>query len=451
MKNKKYLVFFLVLLLLFVVKWDYVSAGECGKASVTHPIDPTLPNGGYIWPGSPPTANLCDVGYPSTPKVGKYRTYAWEWGCGSAAPGNINYEVINGNNLDCFSYVEQFQPWVNGICGSANGDGFSSAPVVSEFFTLSKFCLKGSFSGLSGSGPWTWSCIGTGGGSTASCSAQKLTTAGCGSSDGGIFTSAPTLGLCDNSSSLSGSIIYNDPCLDWEDLSYYSYAACSLAEVGNWEWSCIGQDGVPVSCGAQKQPADNNCAASTCNNTQCFNNTKWVTGTKNCVPNNCAANTCSTTVCHNGINWVTGTKNCVVVVDDDCSVETCMGQLCFDIASDGWVPGIKNCIVDNLCAADICSNANCFNGIQWVTGIKPQTYSQQTCISLPDAVDCSLAADCGKQDITTAICTAKDDCTGSLGNIRPLSECGSSCVSSTTQCAACPAPLTINGWREVSP
>jgi hypothetical protein len=52
----------------------------------------------------------------------------------------------------------------NGTCGSSNGQTLASAPS-------SGFCNAGSYSGLSGSGPWTWSCIGANGGTTASCSA----------------------------------------------------------------------------------------------------------------------------------------------------------------------------------------------------------------------------------------------------------------------------------------
>lgn len=449
MKNKNYFVFFLALFLL-VVSFNYAAAGECGKASVTHSLDPTLPGGGYVWPGSPPTANLCDVGYPSTPKIGKYRTYAWEWGCGEVAPGNINYEYINSNSSDCYSYLENFVPYVYGVCGSANGKGFADAPVISEYFTLSNFCLKGKFSGLSGSGPWTWSCEGAGGGGDASCSAQYLAGAACGQSNGGAFLSEPTSGLCSNDSSyVGGSMIFSDPCLNWEDLSYYSYASCSYSENGNWTWSCIGQSGVPVSCNAQEQTADNNCAASTCSTTTCYNGINWVVGTKNCVPNNCAANTCSTTTCHNGINWVAGTKNCVVVVPGDCAAETCADQQCFDPATDGWVNGTKNCNVDNGCAAGICSSGICFNGIQWVSGTKAVTYGNYFC-SKVDSVDCSTQANCGLQNNINVSCTAINSCTG-VTEGRPLSECGSSCVSSTTQCSTCQSGLIPTKWQEVAP
>ena len=55
---------------------------------------------------------------------------------------------------------------VNGACGSANGQSLTSTPTAN-------LCSTGTPSAVSGSGPWTWSCAGSNGGSTASCSASK--------------------------------------------------------------------------------------------------------------------------------------------------------------------------------------------------------------------------------------------------------------------------------------
>ncbi|HAT68279.1 MAG TPA: hypothetical protein DCS20_01525, partial [Candidatus Yonathbacteria bacterium] len=57
---------------------------------------------------------------------------------------------------------------VNGACGPANtatsGVTFTSAPTIG-------LCSGGSSTAVSGTGPWSWSCLGSGGGSNASCSA----------------------------------------------------------------------------------------------------------------------------------------------------------------------------------------------------------------------------------------------------------------------------------------
>lgn len=53
---------------------------------------------------------------------------------------------------------------VNGICGTANGKSFSVAPTAN-------LCASGTVSGFTGSGPWVWSCMGSNGGTSTSCSA----------------------------------------------------------------------------------------------------------------------------------------------------------------------------------------------------------------------------------------------------------------------------------------
>ena len=54
---------------------------------------------------------------------------------------------------------------VNGVCGSADGQTFTSAPTAN-------LCSAGTASDVTGSGPWNWTCIGLYGGGTASCSAS---------------------------------------------------------------------------------------------------------------------------------------------------------------------------------------------------------------------------------------------------------------------------------------
>jgi hypothetical protein len=56
-------------------------------------------------------------------------------------------------------------PVVTGVCGSANGQSFTTAPA-------SGLCATGTASSVTGSGPWSWTCEGSGGGSSAACSAS---------------------------------------------------------------------------------------------------------------------------------------------------------------------------------------------------------------------------------------------------------------------------------------
>lgn len=55
---------------------------------------------------------------------------------------------------------------INGVCGSANNIITSSIPTMN-------LCSAGTASAVAGSGPWTWTCAGSAGGTTANCSAQK--------------------------------------------------------------------------------------------------------------------------------------------------------------------------------------------------------------------------------------------------------------------------------------
>jgi hypothetical protein len=81
---------------------------------------------------------------------------------------------------------------VSGACGFANGATVSSAPSTN-------LCSTGTSSSVAGSGPWTWSCGGSSGGTTASCSASLVpphvkndVTANCGLQLGGPVTFCET-------------------------------------------------------------------------------------------------------------------------------------------------------------------------------------------------------------------------------------------------------------------
>ncbi len=58
---------------------------------------------------------------------------------------------------------------INGSCGLSHGQTFASAPT-------SGLCNTGTASAVSGSGPWNWTCGGSNGGSTVSCSANLVST-----------------------------------------------------------------------------------------------------------------------------------------------------------------------------------------------------------------------------------------------------------------------------------
>src|SRR5271166_5615948 len=105
---------------------------------------------------SAPTANLCNAG-TATSVTG---SGPWNWACAGS----------NGGTTTTCEALDPPAP-VNGACGSANGVAASTAPA-------SGLCTTGSASAVSGSGPWSWSCAGSNGGTTASCSAPLSSASG---------------------------------------------------------------------------------------------------------------------------------------------------------------------------------------------------------------------------------------------------------------------------------
>ena len=155
---------------------------------------------------SSPSANLCSVGSASGVTDGT----SWTWSC-SGSNGGINAscsapkpaarrglcshvagECLQGNAYgfstgtfgpyttchwacqgtpeancffaDCSSPPEPME--IPGQCGSAHNANTGSPPPSSGR------CADGTASGVSGSGPWTWTCAGYNGGATASCNSN---------------------------------------------------------------------------------------------------------------------------------------------------------------------------------------------------------------------------------------------------------------------------------------
>jgi len=131
-------------------------------------------------------------------------------------------QVLSGLRLsECYQDIP-----VDGVCGSSNGGIFTTAPAAG-------LCGAGLATSVTGDGPWSWSCTGANGGATAACAATLQGTpvdGVCGSSNGGIFTTAPAAGLCG-----AGS-------------------ATSVTGDGPWSWTCTGANGgATAACAATLQ------------------------------------------------------------------------------------------------------------------------------------------------------------------------------------------------------
>lgn len=108
---------------------------------------------------------------------------------------------------------------INGACDSANGQSFTSAPIIN-------LCSAGITSAVTGAGPWNWTCGGINGGTTTTCSANLDTSpvnGVCGIANGQSFIVAPSTNLCS------------------------AGTATSVTGTGPWGWSCTGANGGSTS------------------------------------------------------------------------------------------------------------------------------------------------------------------------------------------------------------
>ncbi len=167
--------------------------GQCGSAN------------GQAFP-SAPSSGLCAAGAASA----LAGTGPWTWTCAGTG---------GGTSASCRAELKIEPPTpVNGKCGPANGQAYSSAPT-------SGLCSVGLASAIYGTGPWTWACAGSNGGSTVGCRAEvKIeppapVNGRCGSANGSTTPTAPTSNLCavGTATSVSGS--------------------------GPWQWGCQGSNG----------------------------------------------------------------------------------------------------------------------------------------------------------------------------------------------------------------
>ena len=177
-----------------------------------------------------PSSDLCAEGKPSA-VTGRG---PWAWTCTYGKGKAVS-------KANCSATIR-----TDGACGVANGSILTAAPAA-------QLCASGTSTAVAGSGPWVWSCVGSGGGSSISCSAnaQQYTRVDgtCGAASNASMTSAPVTNLCD------------------------SGKASSVNGEGPWTWTCSGMNGgiasvcttnriVPKAPEPPAPPVDANCGSS---------------------------------------------------------------------------------------------------------------------------------------------------------------------------------------------
>ena len=102
--------------------------------------------------------------YAITANSGYHITAVSVDGIPQGAISNYSFSAVNANHTISATFAPD--P-VNGVCGSSNGGTFTAMPATN-------LCNSGAQTSVTGSGPWSWSCGGLNGGTTASCSANML-------------------------------------------------------------------------------------------------------------------------------------------------------------------------------------------------------------------------------------------------------------------------------------
>ncbi len=208
----------------------YVAPPTCSMYFSPSPITAGQNSTAY-WSSSNATgASLsCTGPVPGTASVGTSGSWLSQYN--SSGTENCTLTVTGaGGTGTCNASLIVNPAIVNGTCGTANGTTSCTAPSAN-------LCSSGTSSIVSGSGPWSWTCTGANGGTTASCSSNIGITGTCGSANGSSYCSAPTLNLCGSGtqSTVTGS--------------------------GPWSWTCGGTCGT-ASCSANQSPSINGTCGS---------------------------------------------------------------------------------------------------------------------------------------------------------------------------------------------
>jgi uncharacterized repeat protein (TIGR02543 family) len=87
---------------------------------------------------------------------------------GSVAGGSYSIANVTANHTITATFSQIPPTPVNGACGTSNGGTFTAIPSTN-------YCTSGTATAVTGTGPWSWTCSGTNGGATATCSANIQT------------------------------------------------------------------------------------------------------------------------------------------------------------------------------------------------------------------------------------------------------------------------------------
>lgn len=176
-------------------------------------------------------------GFLAKGKAGKTGAASWSVGAapssriaGTVRPDVSCTERCTSDGQDCSCPNYKPDPKIDGVCSALNGDTLKAKPALADL------CVAGTPKSLSGTGPWTWVCVGSGGGSSVSCDAQTSVVDGvCGSAANQTLLAAPSgTSLC--AKGTGGTVT-------------------TTADGKYWSWTCTGENGgKAASCQATVKP-----------------------------------------------------------------------------------------------------------------------------------------------------------------------------------------------------
>jgi hypothetical protein len=244
-----------------------VICGSCGSA-----------NGGSFT--ALPTTGLCSEGSVNNQTSADW---GWSWACNGTGGGTQAW---------CIAYKVAAQ--LNGICGTAQGGNYVTAPTVG-------LCSSGTAMDLKDAGGWwSWWCSGSGGGASNSCGANKVAAQPAPTLN--ITASPSTLPYGGGSSIISWTVSNAASCTAYDDWSGSKdpnggSGSQNMTSTKTYSMECWNSDNVSSGrksvtvtvappCSPVTDCAPNTCIGSTCQD--CKASGYWVTanGTKDCRDNN---------------------------------------------------------------------------------------------------------------------------------------------------------------------
>ena len=153
--------------------------------TITYTLALTVTGSGTVHSTPAPDINCsgsCGQSYTSGTVVAltatpgsNYSFAGWSGVGGCIGTGSCIVSMSQARSVNALFYSTA----IDGACGSAHNGQFVDAPATS-------LCIIGTPSSVSGIGPWNWTCGGSGGGTTASCSAVQAGGVFYRSSDSGV-------------------------------------------------------------------------------------------------------------------------------------------------------------------------------------------------------------------------------------------------------------------------